>query len=44
MSVTLGGGPSGLGAQNDLIADSVKDIEMGGIGDVATPSVVKGEK
>jgi len=44
MSVTLGGGSSGLGAQNDLIADSVKDIEMGGIGDVATPSVVKGEK
>jgi len=44
MSVTLGVGSSGLGAQNDLIADSVKDIEMGGIGDVVTPSVVKGEK
>ena len=41
MSVTLGGGPIQV---NEMQADSVKDIEMGGIGDVATPTVTLGEK
>jgi hypothetical protein len=41
MSVTLGGGS---GQAIDMNPDSMKDIEMGGSGDQATPSMEKSEK